>query len=219
VSKLTERAADARLEDPISVVMVRRAYFTVPSSFAVPVTDVIVDFVADAPARTRRDTAYFDTSHWDLADAGVTVRRDRVANHHEWTLEIAADLSARYPIVRALNYGDLGGSREVPAKVVRYLRRHHRRHGLQQVAKATGCATSTALRPRRDYPALLEFRDEYLNVARVGRTTTPIRRITVVTHDLDGVGRRALEAAATSLAGAGCHLEAVSAELLTYGGG
>lgn len=201
--------------DTERVVMVREARLSAPPGFLVP------DFaagLADASVDERevrcRNTTYFDTASLRLADLGITARRDHSVRGYDWTLVVTSDPGAPFPIRRRVRYGER--SQAVPSALARYLRNHHRPAGIRPQAIVSGRAEVLPLRMRGVHLRVGEVVDESLVARSISERVRTLRQITVVAFDLDGVGRRVLEAATAELVNAGCCLELVSGDLFRF---
>lgn len=214
---MTMRAAEMRLE-PVRIFIEREARFSPPAGLRLPSFGAVADepqlggLTVGETVERRRDSCYYDTADLALADAGITVRRDHVADGYDWRLVITADATSAYPIRRRLHFP--GGPRQVPEPLLDYLKRHHRRRSLIPVATVTGVATAVPLLLAGGV-RLADVEDECTH-ARAGTLVTTMRQIAVRTSVLNGVGDAVLARVTAMLLDAGCRLELPAGDLFRF---
>jgi hypothetical protein len=133
---------------------------------------------------------------------------------YDWTLVLTKDPGAPFPVRHRLRYDNQTSA--VPSSLSRYLRTHHRPFGLHPQAFVSGHADVLPLQMRGVRLQVGQIVDEALWARSVSERASTLRQITVVSFDLNGVGRRLLEAAASRLLEAGCRLELVTGDLYRF---
>jgi CHAD domain-containing protein len=183
-----------------------RKYEADPGSLLPDLADLPGVAAASEPAEFRLEAEYYDTEDLRLLRAGITLRRRRGGDDSGWHLKLPAGPDSRTEL-----HLPLGRGRAVPAELAKLVRVHARGSKLGPVARIDTVRRQRLLLDDAG-TSLAEVVDDEVSAQSLGEVTA-LFQWREVEVELDGGGRRLLQAADGRLRKAGLRPSGRSAKL------